>query len=136
VDAAQEGGLAAAGGADQSGDRPLGDVQANVEQRLLAAVEDADVAGAHLGLGARAGGGRIRGAVAGCVVALGGEGAEQHRLHQRLSKRRRSTTAARFITIMKASSTRMAAAVRSWNARSEAFSQMNTCTGSTVAAEV
>ena len=44
--------------------------------------------------------------------------------------------AARFITIMKTSSTRMAAAVRSWKARSEAFSQMKTCTGSTVAAEV
>jgi hypothetical protein len=32
--------------------------------------------------------------------------------------------AAAFITIMKASKTMIAAAVRSWNARSEAFSQM------------
>ena len=44
--------------------------------------------------------------------------------YHRRSKRRRSRIAAAFMTIMKASRTMMAAAVRSWKARSEAFSQM------------
>ena len=58
-------------------------------------------------------------------VAVGREGdAELHSDYHRRSKRRRSTMAAAFMTIMKARRTRMAAAVRSWKARSDAFSQM------------
>ena len=44
--------------------------------------------------------------------------------YHRRSKRRRRKMAAAFMTIMKARRTRMAAAVRSWKARSEAFSQI------------
>ncbi len=48
VDAAQERGLAAARRADEGGDGAIGDVDRDVEQRLLVAVEDVDVARATL----------------------------------------------------------------------------------------
>src|SRR5690606_16149509 len=44
--------------------------------------------------------------------------------------------AAAFMMIMKTRRTMMAAAVRSWNARSEAFSQMKTSTGRALEGEV
>ncbi len=44
VEATQEGGLAAAGGADEGGHLVLADVDGDVEQRLLLSVEDIDVA--------------------------------------------------------------------------------------------
>src|SRR3990170_2908236 len=48
VEAAQEGRLAATGGADQGGHRAVQDVERDVEQRLLVAVIDVDVPGRHL----------------------------------------------------------------------------------------
>ena len=49
VEAAQEGRLAAARRADERGDAIVVDVDRDVLQRLLVAVEDADLVGAHLG---------------------------------------------------------------------------------------
>ena len=49
VEAAQEGGLAAAGGADQRRHLPVADVEVDVEQRLLGAVPEIDLARRHLG---------------------------------------------------------------------------------------
>ena len=43
VEAAQQGGLAAAGRADEGGDGVVGDFEIDVEQRLLLAVEGVDV---------------------------------------------------------------------------------------------
>src|SRR5690606_36277232 len=47
VEAPEEGRLAAAGRADQGGDLVALDVEVDAEQRLLASVEDADVAPRH-----------------------------------------------------------------------------------------
>src|SRR3954452_17646603 len=49
VEAAQEGGLAAAGRADQRGDLTLRDIHADVEQGLLGAVPEVDLVRRHLG---------------------------------------------------------------------------------------
>ena len=73
VDGAQEGGLAAARWSDKRGDRLLGHVERDIEQRLLLAVEDRN--GLSLDLGRRLGGGsRARGRQRICAE-------RRHRVH-------------------------------------------------------
>src|SRR5690606_33350585 len=155
VQGAQEGGFATARGADHGDHLVLADVDADVEDRLLVAVEDIHVAHAHLRF-------RHEGAAHGGVIGA----AVHHRIpfpnpgrgpghvfyvvrghcshgvllsvsarYQRRSRRLRSHTAAVFITIKKASSTMMAAEVFSTKARSGLSDQRNICTGSTVAGD-
>src|SRR5579883_2974587 len=60
VQAAQEGRLAAAGGADDGRDAALGDIQADPVERLERAVIDAELLRAHLRLHRRVGTPRLR----------------------------------------------------------------------------
>src|SRR5690606_5769587 len=130
-------------------------VDADIEDRLLVAVEDIHVAHAHLRL--RHEGAAHRGVIGAAVhhrVAFPNPGrgpghvfyvVRGHCSHgvllsvsaryQRRSRRLRSHTAAVFITIKKASSTMMAAEVFSTKARSGLSDQRNICTGSTVAGD-
>ena len=119
VEAAQESGLAAAGGADQCRHRIGTDLQIDIEERTLVAIENRNVLADHL-VGDRH---HLPGQ---CSFACG----FRHHVHfpalpyQRRSKRRRSKIAPIFIATRKKSRTMMAPDVLSTKARSASLAHI------------
>jgi hypothetical protein len=129
VDAAQEGRLAAAGRADEGGHLVGPDVDVDVEQRLLVAVPEIDLARGHLALAGSARRRRSRGgAVGGHRGGIAGVGC--YHFVRNLCRRK---TAVAFMRIRKPSSTMIAAEVRATKPRSGLSNQMKICVGRAVA---